>query len=282
MKTFRLVSAALFAVLMCANFASCTKDDDATNTDVGGNDEGGNQEVTVSEKKLVKMVGTLSYDSDTYNRTNTYTFSYNNEGRLSSAIETESYDNGYGKSEDKYSYKLIWGDDAVVVKYEATGESIADYTSTYTYTLKDGLVQDYITDSNNGTYYYNSSNSLIKAEFTGKGYTINAVWDKDKLVSVRHSYANYGSGTPSILTYGESCKKGYFPLISDIIGWEDVLFMAHPEIAGMRTNQLPNTYSYADDEEFSLTYEYDKEGYISKIKMKDEDGDSETYTLTWK
>ena len=59
------------------------------------------------------------------------------------------------------------------------------------------------------------------------------------------------------------------------------LFMAHPEIVGIRTNQLPNTYS-PDDEEFSLTYEYDKEGYISKIKMKNEDGDSETYTLTWK
>ena len=61
---------------------------------------------------------------------------------------------------------------------------------------------------------------------------------------------------------------------------EEVLFMAHPEIAGMRTNQLPNTYS-PGDEEFSLTYEYDKEGYISKIKTKDSYG-SATYTLTWK
>ena len=59
--------------------------------------------------------------------------------------------------------------------------------------------------------------------------------------------------------------------------------MAHPEIAGMRTNQLPNTYSYSRyDEEFSLTYEYDKEGYISKIKLKDNDGNTDTYTLTWK
>ncbi len=276
MKTFRLISAALLAVLMCANFASCSKDDDGANTDGGGNDEGGNQEVTVSEKKLVKMVGTLSYDSDTYTYNYNYTFSYDNEGRLSSAIDTD--DDG-----DKDSYKFIWGDDAVVVKCEHTGGYGSDYTDTYTYTLKDGLVQSYVDDDNDtGTYSYNSSNSLIKAEFTSKGYTINAVWNKDKLVSVRHSYANYGSGTPSILTYGETtCKKGYFPLISDIIGWEDMLFIAHPEIAGMRTNQLPNTYS-PEDEEFSLTYEYDKEGYISKIKMKNEDGDSETYTLTWK
>lgn len=265
MKTFRLIGAALLAVLMCANFASCSKDDDAATTDGGGNDEGGNQQVTVSEKKLVKMVSNEE----------TYTFSYDGEGRLSSAIDT--YDDGdYGY---KYSYKFIWGDDAVVVKYE---KESGDYTNTYTYTLKDGLVQSYVDDDNDkGTYFYNNSNRLIKAEFTSKDWTINAVWDKDKLVSVKTS-DKYGSYPSSILTYGETCKKGYFPLISNIIELEEVLFMAHPEIAGMRTNQLPNTYLYEDDEEFSLTYEYDKEGYISKIKLKDNDGNTDTYTLTWK
>ena len=261
MKTFRLVSAALLAVLMCANFASCSKDDDGVNTDGGGNDEGGNQEVIVSEKKLVKMVSNEE----------TYTFSYDDEGRLSSAIETD--DDG-----DKYSYKFVWGDDAVVVKYEYEDGD----TNTETYTLKNGLVQSWSADYHNGhhtegTYSYNSSNRLIKAEFTHHlGYTVYAVWDKDKLVSV-----NTNDGYKAILTYGETCKKGYFPLISDVIGLGDVLFMAHPEIAGMRTNQLPNTYS-PYEEEISMTYEYDKEGYISKIKMKNEDGDSDTYTLTWK
>jgi hypothetical protein len=261
MKTFRLISAALLAVLMCANFVSCSKDDDGANTDVGGNDEGGNQEVTVSEKKLVKMVSNEE----------TYTFSYDNEGRLSSATEID--DDG-----DKYSYKFVWGDDAVVVKYEYEDGD----THTETYTLKNGLVQSWSADYHNGhhtegTYYYNSSNRLIKAAFTHHlGFTVNAVWDKDKLVSVDTS-----DTYEAILTYGETCKKGYLPLISDIIGLGDVLFMVHPEIAGMRTNQLPNTYS-PDDEEISMTYEYDKEGYISKIKMKNEDGDSDTYTLTWK
>ena len=128
-----------------------------------------------------------------------------------------------------------------------------------------------------GTYYYNSSNRLIKAAFTHHlGYTVNAVWDKDKLVSV-----DTNDTYEAILTYGETCKKGYFPLISDVIGLGDVLFMVHPEIAGMRTNQLPNTYS-PDDEEISMTYEYDKEGYISKIKLKVNDGNTDTYTLTWK
>ena len=255
MKTFRLIGAALLAVLMCANFASCSKDDDA-NTDTGGED------VVVGEKKLVKMVSNEE----------TYTFSYDNEGRLSSAIETD--DDG-----DKYSYKFVWGDDAVVVKYEY--ETAFGYnngkTYTETYTLKDGLVQDWMSDNHSGIYSYNSSNRLIKAEFTHHlGYAVYAVWDKDKLVSV-----NTNDTYEAILTYGETCKKGYFPLISDVIGLGDVLFMAHPEIAGMRTNQLPNKYS-PDDEEISMTYEYDKEGYISKIKLKDNDGNTDTYTLTWK
>lgn len=274
MKTFRLISAALLAVLMCANFASCSKDDDAANTDGGGNDEGGNQEVIVSEKKLVKMVSNEE----------TYTFSYDDEGRLNSATDTYSYDDGSYSEKSKYSYKFIWGDDAVVVKYEYELESDYIYggtdtgTGTYTYSLKDGLVQSYVDDDNDkGTYSYNSSNRLIKAEYTRKDWTIDAVWDKDKLVSV-----NTNDTYVAILTYGETCKKGYFPLISNIIELEEVLFMAHPEIVGIRTNQLPNTYSYEDDEEISLTYEYDKEGYISKIKMKNEDGESETYTLTWK
>jgi hypothetical protein len=230
----------------------------------------------VSEKKLVKMVGTLSYDSDTYNYTYNYTFSYDNEGRLSSAIDTN--DDG-----DKYSYKFIWGDDAVVVQYEYETASGYNNSKTYTetYTLKDGLVQDWMSDNQSGIYSYNSSNRLIKAEYNRKDWTIDAVWNKDKLVSVRTS-DTYGHSTSSILTYGETtCKKGYFPLISDVIGLGDVLFIAHPEIVGIRTNQLPNTYS-PDDEEISMTYEYDKEGYISKIKMKNEDGDSDTYTLTWK
>lgn len=271
MKTFRLIGAALLAVLMCANFASCSKDDDA-NTDTGGED------VVVGEKKLVKMVSNEE----------TYTFSYDNEGRLSSAIDTYSYDDGSYSEKSKYSYKFIWGDDAVVVKYEYERESDYIYggtvtgTDTYTYSLKDGLVQSYVDDDNDkGTYSYNSSNRLIKAEYTRKDWTIDAVWDKDKLVSVKTS-DTYGPYTSSILTYGETtCKKGYFPLISNIIELEEVLFMAHPEIAGMRTNQLPNTYS-PDDEEISMTYEYDKEGYISKIKLKDNDGNIDTYTLTWK
>ena len=73
-----------------------------------------------------------------------------------------------------------------------------------------------------------------------------------------------------------------------------LLFMAHPEIAGMRTTQLPTsiTWTHTDDysgktdsETSTMEYEFDKEGYISKIigKETDSDGSTDTYiyTLTW-
>lgn len=266
MKKFRLVCAALLAVFMSANFTSCSKDDDGANIDIGGNEEGGNGEVVVSEKKLMKMVS--NYE--------TYTFTYDDEGRLSTATEDGVYSDN---TKYKDSYQFIWGDDAIMVKSK---ENDDNEWSSYTLTLKNGLVR-----SSNGygsaTISYNSSNRFVRAEIVSDKMNIDVIWDKDKFVSVERyfqsdSYTEYEAS----LTYGETCKKGYFPLISEMIDFDcNILFMAHPDIIGMRTNQLPNTYTSGNDE-ISLTYEYDKDGYISKIKVKDDEEDSDVYTLTWK
>ena len=48
MKTLRLVGMALFAVLMCVNFASCSSDDDPT-------EESPQYELVTSGKKLEKI-----------------------------------------------------------------------------------------------------------------------------------------------------------------------------------------------------------------------------------
>lgn len=271
MKTFRLVSAALFAVLMCANFASCSKDDDATNTDVGGNDEGGNQEVTVNEKKLVK----LACKDDVWD--STYTLSYDSEGRLqtTSYYETDGEYNTFSNNR-----KFIWGDNAikVITKYD-NGEE-----HSYTFTLTNGLVR---TCEDSETFSYNSSNRLTRIDFEDDNYDYRTevIWDKDKLVSVV-DYYNGKTDYDTTFTYGTTCKKGYNPLIPEPIYW-DMLFVAHPEIAGMRTTQLPTTYTerdnYSNDiESANISYEFDKEGYISKIKYEYEDGNVATYTLTWK
>ena len=81
------------------------------------------------------------------------------------------------------------------------------------------------------------------------------------------------------MTYGTSCKKGYFPLFAycmDDVDRSMLLFTANPEIAGMKTNQLPTAF-YGNH----TTYEFNKEGYISKISLNRADGVSLVYTLTW-
>ena len=269
MKTLRFIGMALFAVLMCVNFTSCSSsNDDPTE----GPEEGGG----VSGKKIAKIIGTDNTESEIY------TFSYDSKERLTEATYVQEYDNG--KNTYKYIYQFIWGDDAIKVieKYDS-GNS-----GNTTLTLKNGLVQheDY-NDEGVGTFTYNSSNRLIKFS-DGEDWINTAIWDGDKLVSISEYEEE------CTLTYGKSCKKGYFPFVASMIGLgeSEILYMAHPEIAGVRTTQLPTSITWIYDgyggtksETSTMEYEFDKEGYISKIvgKKTDSDGstDTFTYTLTW-
>lgn len=270
MKTFRFIGMALFAVLMCVNFASCSSSDDDPTEEP---EEGG---VVVSGKKLTKIVGT-SGNGDSEN----YTFKYDDKGRLIEAISS------YEEDGDKYTetYQFTWGDNAIKV-ISTFNDSNSNYTGTdtYTITLKNGLAQD---NEDGNTFTYSNSNRIIKCTSNdkyGEG-EYSAIWDGDKLVSISEEDEN----DDATLTYGTSCKKGYFPFIASLLAVDGdaMLFMAHPEIAGMRTNQLPTKITWTDNygsETSTFAYEFDKEGYISKVVGKETfNGSTETYTytLTW-
>ena len=86
-------------------------------------------------------------------------------------------------------------------------------------------------------------------------------------------------------TYGNvSCEKGYYPLFS-----EEPIERVHPEIFGIRTKQLPisskNVFrgnNRENDYSETYTYEFNAEGYISKINVRQNDGGTYSYTLTWR
>ncbi|MBQ8225375.1 MAG: DUF4595 domain-containing protein [Bacteroides sp.] len=274
MKILRVFGMASFAALMCVNLAACGSSDDDPSDEPGG---GG---VVNNGKKISKIVGVSGDGSFSA----TLKFSYDSKGRLSEAVETEEED-GYKESD---TYKFIWGDDIIKVN-ESSTYSGSTYTESYTLVLKDGLVQyeEYEDEDDTGTYTYNTSNRLIKFS-DGSYWSNSAIWDGDKLVSI---YNDYEEAT---ISYGKSCQKGYFPFIAAMIeaGECALLFMAHPEIAGMRTTQLPTNITWAYDnydgtesETSTIEYEFDKEGYISKIMGRETDSDGETstytYTLTW-
>ncbi len=249
---------ALAAILLCVNFTSCSKDDDPTEEP----EEGG---IVVSGKKLAKIVGTGTSEDGSYSET--YTFNYDSQGRLVQAVYSEE-DDGY---KDTRSYQFVWGDDAIKVNcVDGSGSSL-------TYNLNDKLVRN---SDNGDSFLYNSSNRFAKGIYE-YDYVVTAIWDGDKLVSISREYDDV------TLKYGNSCQKGYFPFIATMIQDNhelSLLSMAHPEIAGLRTSQLPTSVTITDDystDHSTITYEFDKEGYISKIKVKESAGSS-TYTLTWK
>ena len=266
MKTFRIIGTALMSVLMCASFTACSNDDDGSSGDDSGNKSG---------KKLTKIVST----SPNYNET--YTFSYDSDGNLSSAkCESLYIDEEYGNETTVENYQFIWGDDVIKVKKEEKQQYGEDHKwedkEEYMIYLRDGLVQFSDKDE---TYSYNSSKKFFKGE--DEFYTTTAIWNGDKLMAVE---STEDGGEGANLTYKTSCQNGYFPFISSIIDFGcEILFMAHPEIAGMETKQLPasqETFNNMHEEEYSyitLTYEFDEDGYISKVKA---DGNN-AFTLTW-
>lgn len=205
-------------------------------------DGGGN----TAEKRLTK----IAIDEYVF-----YVFIYDNQGRL-----VEARSDVYGSD----TYK--WKDDAIDVYYDGK------YNSTYNLTY--GLVSNRYRPSEPSQYQYEYYTYNIEGRLVD-----GLVWEGDKLISMV-GWSDY----EVTYTYNNTtCKSGYYPLFV-----ENSLFMAHPEIFGMKTNQLPISCKgvpggHIQAEEFTETYEYefDAEGYISKIIVKTGSGGTYSYTLTW-
>ena len=254
MKTSKMVGLALVAIALGVSLTSCSKDDPTK-------EESG---TVVNEKKLTKIDFSDGHTSYGY-----ISFTYDDKGRLTKAEQIN--DSGYSFTET-----MMWGDDAVKIntseKYN--GEEV---NSSYTLPLVNGLVQSF----SQYTPIYNQSNKLI--EWGTERAKTTIIWDGDKLVSATENY--YDHVYDYTLTYEKSCNKGYFPLLGDLIdvGYGHFLFLAHPELLGLRTTQLPKTMAYTYDNKDSnvdsFSYELDKEGYISKMTTTYSDVGS--WILTW-
>lgn len=236
MKTFRLIGMALLAILISVNFEACSSEE---LEEPEKNEDG----VVVGDKKLVQV---KEYTDD--NDSKTFDFSYDSKDRLISLIRTYSY-----SSSDIRKQNYIWGNNTI---FEQTED---DNT---TFNLENNLVKT-IQESDDDdiiSFLYNSSNQLIAEYGTNNiigNWKRNYIWDNNKLLS----YDDYKKYTYS----GKTCK-GYFPLIfpDDFSEGYD-LFLAHPELNGMRTQQLPDKVTTNYDhvtyiENYSYTFY--KEGYL--------------------
>ena len=257
MKTFRIlrnIGITLFSILICLNFTSCSND----------NDSG----IVAKGKKLTKIVKDDWYIA---------TLNYDNKGRL-----IEAYENW---DDNSYTYYYFWEDSFI---------SIITTSSVYIDTLyiKDGLVEK---SNNNETLFYNNSKKLIAYKEVSRYDSDNfsCFWEKDKLSSYDRRYRSDSYTQSKTVTFdydGISCPKGCFhPIFLTLSFYDDngwisddainLLTFAHPELFGLKTTLLPAT-SNDDGYYYQYQYEFDRNGYVSKIIQQDEYSD-DTYTLTW-
>lgn len=251
MKGLRFFKLALLAIL-CIVIAACGKDDDTLDVTT-----------TTKEKKLVKI------EEDDWR---VLTFNYGKDGNLQSIIQ-EDID---GDELYVYNYNYDWSDNNLK---ELKSEEIINYTL-----LNDKVIRDEIKYINSGRvsttqYTYNTNNRLYNAD----GFDF--LWEGDKLITAKSN--KYPKEAFEYSYSGKTCKKGYFPFypLMSIVGRK--LFLAHPELVGFKTKQLPDklidTYRSFTPSYYSFTYELDGEGYLKKCIAKEEwtyDYSSETYTKT--
>lgn len=279
MKTFRMIGMALAAILMCVNLASCDEDDDesreaSTNTtNNGGNGDndsnGGN-----SEKRLAKV---MIYDLEVGSKVldESYEFVYGSNGNVVKTIEGY-YDDGSWQT-DIYEYK--WNSNkSFTLQWD---EEEADE-----FILEEGKVVKRINvdkgDEEVITTYFDYEKGYIKefrhfSEIEGnpdenESWISSFSWVGGRLSSV------YDEGEMTTFLYSDqTCKRGFFPLFSDFI--EDIesfsIFMAHPELVGLRTTQLPSEMTGAD---ITFKYEFDSEGYVIGCT---EFGEDVYYSFFW-
>ena len=246
---------ALIAILMSVNFTACSSDDEPeTNTES-------------KEKKLVKIKqgSHVAY------------FSYDDNNRLKQ-MKRVLYD---GTREEYTAYS--WGDTYI------QGDS-------YFFKLNNKLV----TESDNGygicTYYqYNASNQLTKTTDTwgdSNKEDFTYTWENGNVVEK----VSEDRGNPILIEYSNLTCKGYFPLMAPTLYYtvtcsptyydEDFgLFIAHPEMGGLRTKQLPNKITQPGYYTWLLQYTFSNDGYIETCTITTQYYNGDEYenivTFTW-
>ena len=246
-----MVGMALAAILMCVNFASCDKDDDGL---------GDSASAPSSEKRLAKV---MIYDLEDGSKMldESYEFVYGSNGNVVKTIEGW---NPYGGWTTE-TFEHVWAlNKSFTIQWD---EEEADE-----FILEGGKVVKRINvdegDEEVITTYFDYEKGYIKecrhfSEIEGdpdenESWTSSFSWVDGKLSSV------FDEGEMTTFLYSDqTCKRGFFPLFSDFM--EDIqsfsIFMAHPELVGLRTAHLPKEIIRKNGSS-TFEYEFDSEGYV--------------------
>ena len=266
MKNFQLIIVTLVAIL---GFNSCS-----------------NQFESNNEKKLVKYVCV----NDTNFKLFEQSIEYNEKGQAIS-IQDDHY-----FADDEYSlglHQFNWNENSIDATQELSVKLFGEYldqTINCTITLENNRFTKFEYDVKNAISNYTYDKEGRMQTYVDAISDATCVWDADKLISIDNDAFN----TEHRYTYGNiSCLKGYCPIIINATQTEPLPFI-HPEFAGLKTKQCPisEECTYFDEEDkplieyYTYEYEFDNEGYITKIietiTRPDTGTRIQTHTLTWK
>lgn len=263
-KLFLFVAVMITAV----SFSSCSKDDDNGNT-------------TPREMRYVKEIKSI----DHLNRVNYYTFEYDQQHRVTEC-HTYTWD---GKP---ITYSFVYNGNNTVQVVVNSSESTESSPYAQIGLNNNGLVATYTHGSGNTrTYEYDTAGGLIKEQSSsGYAYTMTYRWENgnryvasnsDDLPSDVYTEVYTSRTTPPC---NINLSGGDFP--GGIEGWLDAdsFFLGR---------QNANLLEYAESTEIGTSYlegnryayEFNQEGYISRIKetwyANGVDDEVTTYDITY-
>ena len=257
MKTFRIIGMVLIAIIMGVNFTSCKPNN--------------NEEETT--KKLVKF---CHGNRETI-------LKYDDQGHFIEYSEVMGLDSVF----HTYTYTYVWKENAIEITLGMDGVAMEKSTLDLENGLASGISDNPLVYTS--SFKYNSANRLIESENFMGSQSIE--WNDDKLTATcNNSLVNTKNES---FTYEKNyTTKGYNPLIPYTISSTEMLYVAHPELAGLATQKLfnsENSISIMNDKEYTFSYKYeygfDEDGYVNKAIVKHNEEDCEhivsEYTFVW-
>ena len=257
MKTFRIIGMVLMAIVMSVNFTSCKPDNKEEET----------------TKKLVKF---CSGNRETI-------LKYDDQGHFIEYSEVMGLDSVF----HTYTYTYVWKENAIEITLSMDGVAMENCTLDLENGLASGISDNPLVFTS--SFKYNSANRLIEStNFMG---TQSIEWNDDKFTATcSNSLVNTKNES---FTYEKNyTTKGYNPLIPYTISSTEMLYVAHPELAGLATQKLfnsENSISIMNDKEYTFSYKYeygfDEDGYVNKVIVRHNEEDCEhvesEYTFVW-
>lgn len=268
MRTFRLIETALLAILVCVNFTACSSD----TPEPEKNEEG----VIINEKKLVEII--IPEEEVVQEK-----YFYDDESKLTMASHR-----------DKSTYIYDWDTNTIIEDADLWRK---------TFSLENNLIISSKEIWNSSPWGDSSiSENIFKNDTKGLLQSIDyyyntdfresckIVWEGSKIMQIGDTKFTYS---------GKTCK-GYLPILIWYISESCALFDAHPELIGVRTNQLPDEdfYSYSNTSEYydeiigevckvqdiresktKFAYTFDDDGYVKSCTRTEIDTDITIYSF---